>query len=435
MASLKWVGEVKDPIHGFIRFTEAELSLMDSRPVQRLRRIKQLAAAELTYPGATHTRFSHSLGVMHIAGLMGSHMAELGYLSADEVELARIIGLIHDVGHGPFSHVFEEVLARKDMTHEDVGRWLVRKSELGDLLEGLGFSREEIISAAFGGVAGPKPEDTADVVVKELWGPLSPDTMDYLLRDSHFTGVGYGRIDVGRLIGTTDIVDGHLAVEYPGGLTSLEDYVISRLQMFNAVYFHRTVRAANIMLARAMEWADKPLGLTELKDVEYFLKLDDCYLRTALLTLEPGNEQEALAREFIERLDERRLVKCAYERAIHGRDDLLANVFSRPRVRHKLEAEIAEEAHVEPEKVFIDAPSVPSVPLKPGGELAEMRFFKRRGGMKELMDSSEIRSLILGMTVHVDIVRVYTFPEHREAVQKACEAVFGAAPPGRKVAL
>jgi len=362
-------------------------------------------------------------------------MAELGYLSADEVELARIIGLIHDVGHGPFSHVFEEVLARKDMTHEDVGRWLVRKSELGDLLEGAGFSREEIISAAFGGVAEPGPGDAEEAIVRELWGPLSPDTMDYLLRDSHFTGVGYGHIDVGRLIGTTDIVDGRLAVEYPGGLTSLEDYVISRLQMFNAVYFHRTVRAANLMLARAMEWADEPLGLTELKDVDYFLKLDDCYLRTAILTLEPGNEQEALARELVERLDERRLVKCAYERAIHGRDDLLANVFSRPRVRHKLEAEIAEEAGVEPEKVFIDASSVPSVPLRPGGELAEIRFFKRRGGLKELMDSSEVRSLILGITVHVDIVRVYTFPEHREAVRKVCEAVFEAAPPGKRVAL
>jgi len=259
--------------------------------------------------------------------------------------------------------------------------------------------------------------------------------MDYLLRDSHFTGVGYGRIDVGRLINTMDIVDGHLAVEYPGGLTSLEDYVISRLQMFNAVYFHRTVRAANIMLARAMEWADEPLGLTELKDVDFFLKLDDCYVRTVLLSLEPGSELEALAKELIERLDERRLVKCAYERPVHGRDDFLASVLSRPRVRHKLEAEIAEEAGVEPEKVFIDAPSVPSVPLRPGGELGELLFFKRRDGRKELMDSSEVRSFILGMTVHIDIVRVYTFPEHRSAVQKACEAVFGTTPSGRKVAL
>jgi len=429
--SLRWAGEIKDPVHGFIRFTDAEMAVMDSRPVQRLRRIKQLAAADLTYPGATHNRFSHSLGVMHIAGLMGLHMAELGYLSPEDVELMRITGLIHDIGHGPFSHIFEEVLAKKGLTHEGIGRWLVENSELKDILSELGLPREQIISMAFGGPA----EGEASAIMRELWGPLSPDTMDYLLRDSHFTGVGYGRIDVERLISTMDIVDGRLAVEYPGGLTSLEDYVLSRLQMFNAVYFHKTVRAANIMLARAMEWADGPLGLTELKDVDFFLKLDDCYIRTALLTLEPGDELEALAKELVERLDERRLVKCAYERAIHGRDDFLANVLTRPRVRHKLEAEIAEEADVEPEKVFIDAPSVPSVPLRPGGELGEILFFRRRDGRAELMDSSEVRSLILGMTIHIDIVRVYTFPEHRSAVQRACEAIFETAPPGRKVAL
>ena len=429
--SLKWAGEIKDPVHGFIRFTDAEIAVMDSRPIQRLRRIKQLAAAELTYPGAVHSRFSHSLGVMYIAGLMGIHMVELGHLSPEDVQLMRIIGLVHDVGHGPFSHIFEEVLAKRGKTHEDVGRWLLKESELGDLLDDIGIPREKVISTAFGGPV----KDETDALMRELWGPLSPDTMDYLLRDSHFTGVGYGRIDVGRLIGTVDIINGRLAVEYPGGLTSLEDYVLSRLQMFNAVYFHKTVRAANIMLARAMDWADEPLGLTELKDVDFFLKLDDCYVRTALLTLEPGDELEILAKELVERLDERRLVKCAYERPIHGRDDLLSNVLNRPSVRRRLEAEIAEEADVEPEKVFIDAPSVPSVPLRPGGELADIFFFKRKEGRKELMDRSEIYSFILSMAVHIDIVRVYTFPEHRNAVQKACEAIFGSAPPGRKVAI
>ena len=429
--SLRWAGEIKDPVHGFIRFTEAEMAIMDSRPVQRLRRIKQLAAADLTYPGATHTRFSHSLGVMFIAGLMGLRMAELGYLSPEDVQFMRVVGLIHDVGHGPFSHVFEEALAKKGKTHEDVGRWILEESELKDILGDLGISREEAISTAFGGPI----KDEASAVMRELWGPLSPDTMDYLLRDSHFTGVGYGRIDVGRLINTMDIVNGHLAVEYPGGLTSLEDYVISRLQMFNAVYFHKTVRAANLMLARAMEWADEPLGLTELKDIDFFLKLDDCYVRTALLTLEPGDELEALAKELIKRLDERRLVKCAYERAIHGRDDFFAGVLNRPSVRRRLEAEIADEANVEPEKVFVDAPSVPSVPLRPGGELAELFFFRYRDGRRELMDGSEVRSIILGMTIHIDIVRVYTFAEHRGAVQKACEAIFGSSPPSRRVAL
>jgi len=429
--ALKWVGEVKDPVHGFIRFTEAELPIIDSRPLQRLRRIRQLARADLTYPGATHDRFLHSLGVMHVAGLMASRLAELGHLSREGVQLARLVGLVHDVGHGPFSHVFEEVLAKRDLTHEDVGRWLLRESELGNLVEQQGFSAEEVAAIAFGG----RVRGEAKAVSKIFWGFLSPDTMDYLVRDSYFAGVGYGRIDIGRLIGTADIVGGELAIQYPGGLTSLEDYVLSRLQMFNAVYFHKTVRAANVMLARAMDWADEPLGLTELRDVEFFLKLDDCYIRTALITLEPGNELEALAKELMERLEARRLLKCVYERPVLGREDLLASVLNRPSVRKKLEAEVAEEAGVEPEKVFIDAPSVPSVPMRPGGELAEIRFFEERNGQKVLLKGSEVPSIILGLARYVDIVRVYAFPEHREAVKKACERVFGARAPGRRVAL
>ena len=429
--SLKWIGEVKDPVHGFIRFTELELPVIDSRPLQRLRRIMQLAKAHLTYPGATHDRFLHSLGVMHVAGLMASRLAELGHASRDGIQLARLIGLIHDVGHGPFSHVFEEALANKGLTHEDVGRWLLRESELGDLIEELGFSVGEVSAIAFGG----QVKGEAEVVAQVFWSFLSPDTMDYLVRDSYFAGVAYGRIDIGRLIGTADLVAGELAIAYPGGLTSLEDYVLSRLQMFNAVYFHRTVRAANVMLARAISWVDELLGLTELKDVDFFLKLDDCYIRTTLVTLEPSNELEALAKELIERLEARRLLKCAYERPIMGREDLLASVLSRPNVREKLEAEVAEEAGVEPEKVFIDAPSVPSVPLRPGGELAEIRLFEIRDGQKELLRGSEVPSLILGMARYVDIVRVYSFPEHRDRVRRACERVFGRGPPSRRVAL
>jgi len=422
--------EIKDPVHGFIRASEAEIAIIDSRPIQRLRRIKQLAMADLTYPGAVHTRFLHSLGVMHLADLMASRLAELGHMTEEGLSLARAAGLVHDVGHGPGSHVFEEVLAEKGLTHEKVGLWLLRSSELGDLLEEQGFSRSEVASVAFGGPV----KGEAEVVAKMFWGVLSPDTMDYLVRDSHFTGVGYGRIDIGRLVNTIDLVEGELAIQYPGGLTSFEDYVVSRLQMFNAVYFHKTVRAANVMLARAMEWADEYLGLTDLKDVDFFLSLDDCYIRTALITLEPYDDLSKLAKELMERLEARRLVKCVYERPVEGREDLLASVLNRPGVRKKLEEEIAEEAGVEPERVFVDAPSVPSIPMRPGGELAQVRFFKAEGGTKRLMDQSEVHSIVLGLCKYVDLVRVYAFPEHREAVGKACRKVLGAGPPGRRVA-
>lgn len=95
---MKHWGEIRDPIHGYILITEVEKDLVDTRPVQRLRRIKQLAGAHLTYPGAEHSRFSHSLGVMHLAGILAERFAQLGYLSEDEVQKVRIAGLLHDVG-------------------------------------------------------------------------------------------------------------------------------------------------------------------------------------------------------------------------------------------------------------------------------------------------------------------------------------------------
>ena len=425
--------EIKDPVHGFIRITEEERRLIDSRPLQRLRRIKQLGKADLTYPGATHSRFLHSLGVLHVAGLMAERLAELGHLSEDDVLLARLVGLLHDVGHGPFSHVFEEVLAKKEMTHEDVGIWLVKSSELGDLVEEAGFSKQEVAEIAFGRQEGGKAE--ASLVAKAMWSIISPDTMDYLVRDSYFAGVAYGRIDIGRIVGTVDLVEGELAIEYPGGLTSFEDYVLSRLQMFNAVYFHKTVRAANVMLARAMEWADEVLDLTELKDVDFFLKLDDCYMRTVLVTLEPDGKEAKLARELAERLEARRLLKCVFESPASDKSDLLMSLLNRPCSRKRFEAEIAEEAGVEPEEVFIDAPSVPSVPMRPGGELAEACFFTTIPGGKRLVRGEEVRSLVLGLARHVDVVRVYALPEHREAVRKACERVFGVQAPGGRIAV
>ena len=422
--------EIKDPVHGFIRFTEEEKAIIDSRPLQRLRRIRQLARADLTYPGATHDRFLHSLGVMHVAGLLAERLAELGHLSDDDVRLARLVGLVHDVGHGPYSHVFEEVLARRNMTHEDVGRWLLEASELGDLVEEAGFSKREVASLAFGG-----REKSGEAIAKVMWSVISPDTMDYLVRDSYFTGVPYGRIDIGRLVGTLDLVEGELAIEYPGGLTSFEDYVISRLQMFRAVYFHKTVRAANVMLARAMEWADEVLDLTKLDDVDFFLKLDDCYIRTALITLEPDGGMAKLARELMERLEARRLLKCVFEKPAPDREGLVASLLNRPSLRKKLEAEIAEEAGVEPEKVFIDAPSVPSVPMRPGGELAEARFFEVREGRKRLLKAGEVHSMVLSLAKRMDLIRVYTFPEHRESVRKASERVLGGPPSSERVAL
>ena len=131
--------EITDPIHDFIRLNKTEQQIIDTPVFQRLRRIKQLSGAHLTYPGAQHTRFEHSLGVMHIASMAGTSLQSKGITTKDDIVNLRLAGLLHDIGHGPFSHLFEEVLQRKKKdSHEQIGKQIILKTEIGDIISKMG---------------------------------------------------------------------------------------------------------------------------------------------------------------------------------------------------------------------------------------------------------------------------------------------------------
>ena len=116
---MKFVGEIADPIHKFIRFSDLEKKIIDSSVFQRLRRIKQLAGAHLVYPSAQHSRFEHSLGTMHVAGLAGEHLFSLGIIDKESIQELRVASLLHDIGHGPYSHTLEKELIN-DVHHEEI---------------------------------------------------------------------------------------------------------------------------------------------------------------------------------------------------------------------------------------------------------------------------------------------------------------------------
>ncbi|HZT35578.1 MAG TPA: HD domain-containing protein, partial [Nitrososphaera sp.] len=149
---MEFIGEIADPIHRYIKFSQAELDVIDFRIFQRLRRIRQLAGAHLVYPGAQHSRFEHSLGAMHLAGMAGETLLGKGYIDdAEVVEELRLAALLHDIGHGPFSHLFEEVLEiRCKTTHEEIGRRIILQSEISDVLRRHGHAPERIASLSFG---------------------------------------------------------------------------------------------------------------------------------------------------------------------------------------------------------------------------------------------------------------------------------------------
>ena len=295
--------DIIDLIHDFIRVYDHELEIIDNPIFQRLRRIKQLSGAHLTYPAAQHTRFEHSLGVMHIASQAGHALKEKEILKSDDIKILRLAGLLHDIGHGPFSHLFEEIIQQKKISHEDFGKAIILKSEIGDTLTKNGFDKKFITKVAFG-------ESKYQYLNEIISGTLSADMMDYLLRDGYFTGAEHAKIDHKRLTQSLDVHKKKLALER-SALYSFESMMHSRYQMFKAVYFHKTVRAAEVMLIEALRLSDDEYGFTSF-NINEFVKLTDEYVLSLLLSSKSSKLRKA--RQLAEDYQNRKLLKCVYER-------------------------------------------------------------------------------------------------------------------------
>jgi uncharacterized protein len=422
--TLKHVAEIRDPIHGYIKITGEERELIDSIFLQRLRRIHQLAGAYLVYPGGVHSRFEHVIGTMHVAGLMGRSVADRAGLSDDDIQELRIAALLHDVGHGPFSHLFEEVLAEKtDLTHEDLSQRVVRESNIGDILRKNGHQPSKISQLCVGKSAA-RP-----FMNQIIAGGLSADMMDYLLRDTYFTGVEYGKVDIQRVIDSMDVsTDDHLLLER-AALYAFEALLIARYEMFKAVYFHRTVRAAELMLAHAMTLADNELRLTDLTKIDRILRLTDEVVLQQLADLDPHAPDLKMAKQLAANYMQRRLVKCVFEKVMQRKDRTVQRIFSKKRFRNELAADIAQNAGVKHSDIYIDVPNTPSVPYTYERQtfnsitlFSNDSYGRRR--MTETVPISEL-PLVGSITGFMDILRVYTFSEHRRKVISAVETIFG----------
>ena len=279
---------IRDPIHGFIRADPLEEALVASRPMQRLRYVHQLGLTSLVFPGAEHSRFSHALGAMKLAGLVYDALAGNGEgllprgRERRERRLVRAAALLHDVGHAPFSHSAEE-LFEGGLDHEAMTRRLLT-----------GLPEMEEIFARHGGRGDEPPITPADVVAllaggdgpvgrllaQIVSGDVDADKMDYLLRDSLYCGVRYGSYDLDRLLDTlTPLEDAEsggwgIGVE-AGGVHAVEALVMARYYMFTQVYFNPTGKALELHLN---EWLAEE-GRRWPSDPEAFLAEDDVSVR------------------------------------------------------------------------------------------------------------------------------------------------------------
>jgi HD superfamily phosphohydrolase len=416
----KYWGEIKDPVHGYVYITDVEKEIIDSFPVQRLHRMRQLAGAEFVYPGANHTRFEHSVGVLHLAGLLVENQKLSEHLSEDEGRMMRIAALLHDVGHGPFSHVFEHILTKfLNKTHEDMTTWVIQKSELGELISRLGYDPDVIGKLAVGLLHKPG-KAFMDQIIRSS---VDVDKLDFVVRDTFHTGAEYGYVDIFRLIHMLDLLDENLAVDL-GALSALESFILARVESFKSIYFHRVSRAAQIMIATAMEEARDELGLTDFKSPEEYLALND-YTAWAML------KKCEKSKVIMEDLERRRLLKIAYDRTFHVRDKTISGIFSNREIRNQIRDQIASEAGVEPRLVVIDVPTVPSVPYRHSVLLEPMEipvFQKTRDGRKVPKRLSDISGIFDVLKGFINILRVYTKNEYREEVGSAAAKMLGGTP-------
>lgn len=376
------------------------------------------------YPGGVHTRFEHVIGTMHVAGLIGQSVADKTGLGDDEIQELRIAALLHDVGHGPFSHLFEEVLTeRTDLSHEDLSQRIVLESNIAGILRRNGYQPARISNLCVGKAKG-RP-----FMNQVIAGGLSADMMDYLLRDTYFTGVEYGQVDIQRVIDSLDVSsDGHLMLER-AALYAFEALLIARYEMFKAVYFHRTVRAAELMLAHAMTLAEEELHLTDLSKVDRILRLTDEVVLQQLADLNTTSAELRAAQKLASNYMQRRLVKCVFEKVMQRKDGTVQRIFKKKRFRDELASDIAQGAGVKPSDIYIDVPNTPSVPYTyERQEFSSITLFSDAAyGGKRKVETVPIGELPLvgSITGFMDILRIYTTPENRSKVVPTVESIFG----------
>lgn len=367
--------EIRDPIHGFINRTDEEQRIIDMPIFQRLRRIKQLAMAYLVYPGANHTRFEHSLGVMHIAGLMSKILD----INEEDRTIVRFAALLHDIGHGPFSHVSENVLEKfvnKDSIQntrlEEIHELLtanIIKTDPG-IIRILGEHRAERIINILKGKDDP-------LLTSIVSGPIDTDKQDYLLRDSYFCGVKYGIFDMERLHNTLTSYEDkgfrYLGILDPDGIHSLEQYILAKYYMLTQVYRHKVRLTTDSMITRGLELGILEDKLDFLKDIylysdsneyiENYRQWDDDKVIHGILK----SKNSKWAKGIFEKLMNRTLFKRVFHSEINQFPESTRTILtdiSKPgmsETRIKLEQKIAEKIKVEDKYVIIYSFAIKSV--------------------------------------------------------------------------
>lgn len=402
--------EIKDPLHGYIGLSEVEEAILDLRMTQRLRNIRRPASTHFVYPGAATSSMGGMLGTLHVTGLFFDYLgAEL-----EDIQKARVASILHSLSCGPWSNVMDEYLSTRGISRAKLAELIVKESKLGDILVDHGYSRDEAVEWLSDGV----PIKGLQLNLESC--PINPELIDRLERDSYFAGVEYAQIEIQRLFSATRIAKNKLAIER-GALYTLESYLSAGANMFDAIYYHKTVRAAELMLLRILDLAGSEVLESPRDDLASFLKLDDLSLRYNLLH-PPDNASESHERatKLFEDYSRRYLIKLASERVISNREFL--DKIDTADGRFNIATEIADAAGIAPRNVYVDYPYRSSVCHYPGRiDLDSLVLYERGSRGYDFWAVKDMSMIARSFTRLSDSVRVYTTRGYRSRVRKAAD--------------
>ena len=414
---------LRDPVHGLISFEGAAESivcrLLDTRELQRLRRIRCLGPASLAFPGAEHSRFAHAVGSAHVMKryldrvyALSDDLPAADRVDDDTAQVALAAAMLHDLGHGPYSHAFEAVLPHH-FVHEDWTSKLILDpdSEVHQVLREIDDEAPARVERLVHG------ESQIPHLSRAVSGTFDVDRCDYLLRDSHMTGVRYGVLDLDWLLQSMRLLvapgesRARVAVDGEKGLTAVEGFYLGRLYMYRQVYLHKAVRAAEAVMralfCRLAELGPQPgtppgmqkLLQNETPSMGEFLDLDDHAFETALKRYSEGSDQ--ILAELAQRLRYRRLFKT-----MRLRLDVL------PELARERLAEVLAQHHDGPDYVA----SVDRVEI--AAYIEDDRMMVHTGGrLQRLLDVSPVLHGLSNETfVHYRLVFP---PELRDTVRTA----------------
>ena len=376
---MRWI---KDSIHGDVFISSIAGELIDTPEMQRLRHVVQTSFSNMIYPGANHTRFEHSIGTYYL-------MSRGCFFNKIEKPMGTrlvITALLHDVGHTAFSHALEGVLKKHTgKSHEDYSMEKIMGGNLADVLERNGIAPDEITSIF------------SQPIGKAILGYLGTDKMDYLLRDAYYTGVGYGSVDKDRLLRKMIIRDDGVMLEEKG-VSAAEAMLMARFLMYSNVYLHPVSISADMLVARAAEYAIED-GALKAEELPF---LDDSQLMGRL------SEAGGIANELAMRIKGRKLYKVASQLKMRElKNWLYLGDIDEKRVG-EIEETIAARAGVEPSRVMLHIP-------KPWFRDVGIRVLKA-GDYYSLDETSLITRLLKEAQWDYHYVRVLCPKEDQEAV-------------------